>query len=166
MPRKGSRLKFDVYIGPCTNFPLCCPLVLVLCSLVKCSEQALQPLFQWLLSPKKKGGDQSWHRGRAGSTSRVLFCLNRKLHLHIDARFVHQSPISSRVDWPRIKKGVACLFIWCTCKFLTYTANMLFSLLLCYFEGRLRSAGSSSPPPSFARSLFLSLSGPLSHTPH
>lgn len=55
------------------------------------------------------------------------------------------------------------LFILCTCKFLTYTANMLFSLLLCYFEGRLRSAGSSSPPPSFPVFLSFSVSSPLSH---
>lgn len=60
-------------------------------------------------------------------------------------------------------EGVSCLFISCTCKFLTYTANMLFSLLLCYFEGRLRSAGSSSPP-SLSLSLALSLClSPLSH---
>lgn len=55
-------------------------------------------------------------------------------------------------------------FTSCTCKFLTYIANMLFSLLVCYFEGRLRSAGSSSPPPSF--SLSLSVSRLLSHTLH
>lgn len=50
-------------------------------------------------------------------------------------------------------------FLSCTCTFLTSTANMLFALLLCYFEGRLRSAGlflSSS-------SLFPSVSSPLSH---
>lgn len=37
---------------------------------------------------------------------------------------------------------------------------MLFSLLLCYFEGRLRSAGPSSPPPPC---FSLRVSSPRSH---
>lgn len=76
-----------------------------------------------------------------------------------------KSPICTRMcSIGREREGNSFVLFFqrsCTCKFLTYIANMLFSLLVCYFEGRLRSAGSSSPPPSF--SLSFCVSSLLSH---